>query len=425
MIYSINIHENKTVSIINNPQIGLNAYLILTKHLIIRLFTITFTRQNRYPFKTTICMKLLLFLLLTISTSALFSQKDTLSLLFMGDIMGHDTQINSARQADGSYDYTEVFEGLKPIIASTDVTIANLEVTLAGPPFKGYPQFSSPDALAVAAKEAGIDIFGTANNHSIDRGKKGLLRTLDVLDTLGIRHTGTFRSEAEKDSLSPFIIEQNGIKLAMLNYTYGTNGIPVPAPTAVNMINYDKIKKDIDKAKAANPDKIIMYIHWGKEYIHHPNKYQKDVAQFCFNNGVDYIIGSHPHVVQPSYWTKDSVNNSEQFICYSMGNLVSNQRTHPRDGGQMIRLVLVKENGTVKINEAGYLLTWVYPPRTKDEKHFYILPCSEYEDNEKHFISKSYFDKMQLFITSSRKLLKAENENVGEYVFKDGKWVLE
>jgi poly-gamma-glutamate synthesis protein (capsule biosynthesis protein) len=118
----------------------------------------------------------------------------TLSLLFMGDIMGHDSQIASALQADSSYDYNEVFAYLKNEISEVDVAIANLEVTLAGPPFKGYPQFSSPDALAVAAKKAGIDIFGTANNHSVDRGKSGLIRTIHILDSLERKPTGSFGS---------------------------------------------------------------------------------------------------------------------------------------------------------------------------------------------------------------------------------------
>ncbi|MDA3892582.1 MAG: CapA family protein [Salinivirgaceae bacterium] len=346
----------------------------------------------------------------------------TLSLLFMGDIMGHDTQIASALQTNSTYDYTEVFEYLKPVISEVDVAIANLEVTLAGPPFKGYPQFSSPDALAVAAKNAGIDIFGTANNHSIDRGKKGILRTLQVLDSLEIPHTGTFRNQEEKESTTPLLIEQNGFKLALVNYTYGTNGIPVPSPTIVNLNNHTALATDIKKAKAMNPDKVILFIHWGLEYQHEPNSKQTELAEFCFKQGADIIIGSHPHVVQKSKWLIDTTNNSEQFITYSMGNFVSNQRKRYTDGGQMIRLVLEKHNNEIRIKESGHYLTWVYTPIIEGKKHFHILPCAKYELQPDFFISPEHFDKMKIFIADSRNLLNTQNKKVREYIYYKGEW---
>lgn len=363
------------------------------------------------------------FLLSTITYTTLAQDStSTISLLFMGDIMGHDTQINSARQVDGSYDYSEVFSYLKDEISHVDFAIANLEVTLAGPPFKGYPQFSSPDNLAVAAQNAGIDIFGTANNHSVDRGKSGIIRTLDVLDSLNFKHTGTYRSIDEKAKNNPFLIEKYGFKIALINYTYGTNGIAVPSPTHVNLINYEALKADITAAKSSNPDKIIMYIHWGKEYQHEPNKYQNDVATFCYKNGVDYIIGSHPHVVQKSVWTKDSIDNKEQFITYSMGNFVSNQRKRYTDGGQMIKIILEKNGSEISIKESGYFLTWVYTPVIDGKKHFHILPCAKYELQPEHFITPEHFEKMKLFISDSRNLLNSQNVGVREYLYYDNSW---
>ncbi len=346
----------------------------------------------------------------------------TLSLLFMGDIMGHDTQIASALQPDNTYDYTEVFSYIKDEISSADVSIANLEVTLAGPPFKGYPQFSSPDALAVAVKQAGIDVLGTANNHCVDRGKKGLLRTIRVLDSLNIPHMGTYSSADEKNKNTPLIIEKKGFKLALLNYTYGTNGIPIPEPAVVNIIDYGAIKLDIEKAKAVHPDKIIMLIHWGTEYEHKPNKNQRDIAEFCFKNGVDYIIGSHPHVIQPSEWINDSTVQ-DRFITWSLGNFISNQRKQYTDGGQMIKLVLQKQNHKVNIIETGYFLTWVYTPIVNNKRHFYILPCAKYELDSTFFISPEHFNRMKLFISDSRNLLNTNNINVGEYIYYQQNWV--
>jgi poly-gamma-glutamate synthesis protein (capsule biosynthesis protein) len=339
----------------------------------------------------------------------------------MGDIMGHDSQIASALQADSSYDYNEVFAYLKNEISEVDVAIANLEVTLAGPPFKGYPQFSSPDALAVAAKKAGIDIFGTANNHSVDRGKSGLIRTIHVLDSLELKHTGTFVSLEEKEATSPLFIEQNGFKIALLNYTYGTNGIPVPSPTIVNLIDYASIKAEIDLAKSNNPDKIIMYIHWGTEYEHHPNKNQADIADFCFKNGVNYIIGNHPHVIQKSEWLQDSLKD-ERFITWSLGNFISNQRKQYTDGGQMIKLVLEKQNNEVIIKESGYLLTWVYTPTVDNKKHFHILPCAKFELQPDFFTLEEDFNKMKIFIGDSRNLLNTHNIAVREYIYYENSW---
>lgn len=371
-------------------------------------------------------MRFFTYLLALFTSSALLAQTsdttNTLSILFMGDIMGHDSQINSARQTDGTFDYSEVFTYLKEEISAVDVAIANLEVTLAGRPYKGYPQFSSPNALAIAAQNAGIDILGTANNHSCDRRKQGILRTITVLDSLHFKHTGTYRDKTERDTVSPLIIEKKGFKLALLNYTYGTNGIPVPQPTIVNIIDYQTIQAEIEKAKQQSPDKIIMFIHWGTEYQHQPNDKQKQIAQFCFDHGVDYIIGSHPHTIQKSQWQTDTTQ--DRFITYSLGNFVSNQRKRYTDGGQMIKLVLKKSNEKVKIIESGFFLTWVYTPVIQNKKHFHILPCAKYELQPDFFITPEHFDKMKLFISDSRNLLNTNNLNVREYLFYNNHWEL-
>src|SRR5690606_14556216 len=138
-------------------------------------------------------------------------------------IMGHDSQIASAFDAaTKTYDYASCLAYMKPYIESADIAFGNLEVTLAGPPYKGYPQFSSPDALAVALKEVGFDVLVTANNHSVDRGRQGIERTIRVLDSLGIPHTGTFPDEVSRLNEYPLILIKNGFTLALLNYTYGT-----------------------------------------------------------------------------------------------------------------------------------------------------------------------------------------------------------
>ncbi|MEO1049355.1 MAG: CapA family protein [Bacteroidota bacterium] len=347
--------------------------------------------------------------------------QDTLSfsLMFIGDIMQHSTQISSAyNPVEDDYDYNSCFQYVKPVIESADYTIANLELTLAGKPYAGYPQFSAPDNLAVALKNAGIDFLVTANNHSLDRRKKGLERTIDFLDSMQIPHTGTFKTQVEKDSTYPYMLEEKGFKLAILNYTYGTNGIRVTTPNVVNMINKEQIGKDIELAKSKKPDAIIVVMHWGKEYVNLPNESQKSLAKFCFEKGANAIIGAHPHVLQPIEFSKYEDPTKNKLVAYSLGNYVSNQRTRGRDGGMMVELKLKKtpNDGKTWIDDAGYHLTWVY--RTRDLlKDFYILPTSIHTNDTTLIKEKVDIDKMNLFIKDSRALLGKHNKNVGEYTY--------
>lgn len=359
-----------------------------------------------------------------------FSQTDTASgeirLLFIGDIMGHGPQITSAfDKTTNSYNYDSCFKYIKNEMSDADYTIANLEVTLAGEPYSGYPQFSSPDELAVACKNAGVDVLVTANNHSCDRGGKGIVRTIKVLDSLNIIHTGTFKDSSDLLLNHPLIIEQDCFRLAILNYTYGTNGIPFPEPTIVNLIDKEVIKKDLEIAKEKNVDKIIVFTHWGNEYESNAGKWQIDMGNFMFENGADIIIGAHPHVLQKMVWEKqiDSIGK-ENLIVYSLGNYVSNQRDRKKDGGAMFKLTLQKQEGKTFIKEAGHILTWVYTPIENGAKKYYVLPCAKYENQSDFFDSETSYNQMKIFISDSRKLFSEQNKNIGEYVYENEKWVL-
>ncbi|MCA1741906.1 MAG: CapA family protein, partial [Bacteroidales bacterium] len=295
-----------------------------------------------------------------------------LTLLFAGDIMGHDGQIAAAlNDSTGKYEYDSVFKYISPVISAADVAIGNLEVTLGGAPYKGYPAFSSPDALAVACRNAGFDILVTANNHSADRGTKGLVRTIRVLDSLGIAHTGTWVSGEARDSLSPLMICHDSIRLALLAYTYGTNGIIVPPPATVSYIDTVRAAADIRKSFDAGADRTITFIHWGTEYDTLPDKNQKKTAAALLRSGADIVIGSHPHVLQPMTAEPDSCSIKNPVV-WSMGNFVSNQRTRRRDGGAMIRLDLASRGDTTVITDAGYILTWVYTPTEEGKRRFYV-----------------------------------------------------
>jgi len=346
-----------------------------------------------------------------------------LTLLFTGDIMGHDGQIAAARNdSTGTWSYDTVFSHIAPLIASVDVAIGNLEVTLGGAPYKGYPAFSSPDALAAACRDAGFDILVTANNHAADRGAKGIVRTIRVLDSLGIRHTGTWVSSEARDSLSPLMICTETMRVALLSYTYGTNGIVVPPPAIVSYIDTLKAADDIRRSADLGADQTIVFIHWGTEYDTLPDRQQKKTAAALLKSGTDIIIGSHPHVLQPMIAETDSSGIKEPVV-WSMGNFVSNQRTRRRDGGAMIRLDLKVRGDSVVISDAGYVLTWVYSPMEEGKRRFYILPCADFENRPEFFQSPSQYYDMMVFIRDARRLLDSQNTGFSEMTLSEGNWI--
>lgn len=359
-------------------------------------------------------LRLVFFFLAVLAGLSSRAQDTTrLSLLFAGDVMGHDSQIASAYDpTTKTYDYSSCFQYIQPYIESADLAIANLEVTLAGPPYKGYPQFSSPDQLAVTLRNIGFDALVTANNHSVDRGKKGIVRTIDILDSLRIPHTGTFKDSAERAQNYPLILYKHGFSIALLNYTYGTNGIPVRKPNIVNMLDTALIRQDLQQARAANADVTIVFTHWGNEYERLPSKAQKALTDFCFRHGADLVIGAHPHVIQPMEWRKDS----NHFVVYSLGNFVSGQRKQYTDGGSMAYLELEKvvfssDSSQMRITNAGYHLQWVY--RTPDaKKDYYIIPGRE--ANHKLVRDAASKAAFATFLNDSRTLSKKHNINVPE-----------
>lgn len=321
--------------------------------------------------------------------------------------MGHDSQIASAlATGEAGYDYRPCFQFLKPYFMDADLVIGNLEVTLAGPPYKGYPQFSSPDELADALREAGFDILVNANNHALDRRLGGLERTLEQLDQRGILHTGTFANPAQRSTYYPLVVEKNGIRLALLNYTYGTNGLKVPPPAMVNRIDTAQIRLDLLKASTAQPDFILVTIHWGNEYQRTENRTQRELAGFLFHHGADAIIGSHPHVVQP-------IRGEEKgnLVVYSLGNFISNQRNRYRDGGITFELELVKGAEGIRIENHAYLPVWVYKPITKQGALFTLVPAAaDPEALQPYSLSAEDRNKMNQFLTDTRANLGGQKE---------------
>jgi len=359
-----------------------------------------------------------IFFLLLLSFHLRVLAQDTtkLSLLFVGDIMQHDSNIAAAyNSSTAEYDYSACFEYVSSIVKSADLAIGNLELTLAGKPFKGYPQFSAPDELAYELKQTGFDILVTANNHSVDRGRKGIARTIDVLDTLSILHTGTFKDSLSRATTYPLLIEKNGFRLSLLNYTYGTNGIPVPRPSIVNLIDTVQIKIDLAKAKDQKTDAIIVFMHWGDEYQSLPNKTQKKLTELCFREGAKLVIGAHPHVLQPMEWRKEK----DQFVVYSLGNFISGQRPRYRDGGAMVWIDLKKINrdsvSLTSISNASYELEWVQKSNDA-KKDFVMLPFRYFEADTSFITDKLLRNAFDVFASDARSLYAKNNLNVQEKI---------
>ena len=326
----------------------------------------------------------------------------TLRIIFAGDIMGHDSQIQAALiDSSGEYDYSECFQYLEPYLAGADIAVGNLEVTLAGPPFKGYPQFSSPDALADALMDAGFHVLVNANNHALDRGKQGLERTREVLHEKGMILTGSFVSGKQRQLTYPLMLEKNGILLALLNYNYVNNSLEADTPNIVNYIDTLQIARDLQKASLAEPDFLIACLHWGREYERNEHSDQQVLADFMFRNGVDAIIGSHPHVVQPVNYEMSGSSYS-RLVVYSLGNFISNQRDRYRDGGILFGLELSKSEET-RISHLDYLPFWVHKPLEGDRHVFRLIPGENPDDVlEQIRFSDEEFKKYREFCEDTR-----------------------
>lgn len=302
-----------------------------------------------------------------------WDERPRMRIVFAGDIMGHDSQIEAAKvDSEDTYDYTGCFRHIKPYLKQADIAIGNLEVTHGGPPYKGYPRFSSPDELTDALLDAGFNVMVNANNHALDRGREGLERTVRVLDEKGMILTGSFGSPDERELEYPLLLEKNGILLALLNYTYGTNSLVADTPNIVNYIDTMIIRQDIRKVRLVEPDFIIACVHWGKEYQREENPTQQSLAGFLFQQGVDAIIGSHPHVVQPIRFQKFG-RNYYRPVVYSLGNFISNQRDRYRNGGILVGLELEKSDET-RITALDYLPVYVHKPIRNGKVTFELVP---------------------------------------------------
>lgn len=319
-------------------------------------------------------MRIVRSLLLLLLPMCIYGQGKQVTLLFVGDLMQHQAQIDASLRADGTHDYSHCFSLVKERIRRADIAIGNLEVTLGGKPYHGYPRFSAPDEYLYALKDAGFDILATANNHSLDRRRHGLERTLDLIDSVGLSAAGTYRNDHDRTLRYPLMIEKNGIRIALLCGTYGTNGITTTPPNIVNSLSREELATDISTARAMKPDAIIAIVHWGNEYQQQPTAEQRDLARWLISQGVDHIIGSHPHVIQPIEQVPHTDYPTHHAIAYSLGNYVSNMSITHGDVGLVVELTIEKIGPTTRLKHLTQHLVWTERASLSARKDFRIIP---------------------------------------------------
>ena len=350
---------------------------------------------------------IIMFALPNITVAQIFTTPiQQIDLLFAGDIMQHETQLNMARMESGEYSFSYCFRHISPLVKEADISVANLETTIGKSGYSGYPSFCAPDSFLHAIKDAGFKVLLFANNHCMDKGKRGALHTLDMLDSLKITHCGVYRNEKERAERYPLIIEEKGMRVAILNYTYSTNGREIPAPMVVNIIDKEVIARDIQAAREMRPDAIIACMHWGDEYISLPPQRIKELSNWLIEQGVNHIIGNHPHVVQPIEIRESGNTPDRHVVAYSTGNLVSNMSLRKTDGGIIIAMKLRKILNYTRPLDVRYLLTWIAPKVSNGKRDFTIYPAATTEIEDWDFAEQ----KRRLFINDSRSLFEKHNK---------------
>ena len=356
----------------------------------------------------------------TDKNKSLQSEDITFTLATTGDIMCHNTNFQDAyNSSTKSYDFSYYFTDIKQYLQEADITVGNLETTLAGAKrgYSGYPTFNTPEILAKNLKAAGFNLVTTANNHCMDKGYSGIESTIDFLDKADLAHTGTFKSK--KDQETVLIKNVKGVNIAFLSFTYGTNGIPIPKDKsyAVNLIDKNLIKSQIELAKNENPDLICVSMHWGIEYQTKANKEQEKLADFLFENGVDIILGNHSHVPQQMEKRTiklDDGTTKDGFVIYSLGNFMANQNKQYTNDSAILKLQITKHKDQEKItiDKATYTPTYMYKNASKSTKKFKILDINseikKYESKASGAVSKSLYNTLVKERKNIKRIIGAE-----------------
>jgi len=322
--------------------------------------------------------------------------RDTLTICVLGDFMMHSGQISNAATDDSSHDFSPCLRYVSDIISSADIAIANMEFTLAGEPYSGYPQFSAPDSYAECIAEAGVDVFLAANNHIFDKGAEGAERTLKqyagLEDKYGIRYTGLAADETDREATTPLILTSKGVSIAIVNMTYGTN---LGSGDHWPKTNYEGQRSLISNAlkKASTADFTLALPHWGEEYVLEHCRKQEEYALWLAENGADMIIGTHPHVVQDTQII-DCQGGRQVHVAYSLGNALSNMSAANTQLGLIAWIRIIKEeSGLITVLPPEFDYIWCSRPGGFNDRYT-ILPVKDFLGREDLWKGRFDYDKM-------------------------------
>lgn len=318
-----------------------------------------------------------------------------IEIISVGDIFIHESVLKSVYQKENkTYNFYPCFEEVESYLKKADIVTCWFGGVLdTVGPYTGYPCFKTPKNLAEVSEKVGFKItFRT--NHTLDYGEKGLKTTTHILKKYNLIQIGAYDNEEESKNI--YVFEKDNIRISFLSYTYGTNGIPIPKPWMVNLIDLEKIKRDVEKAKRIS-DFVIVALHFGNEYERYPNKEQKRIVREVIKFGADMIIGSHPHVIQPVELVE--IDNKKVFVAYSLGNFFCGQRKRYTDTGIMLKYIIDKRDNKVFLKEISYIPCWIAKYKEGEKYKFKILPIKKflklYKEGKIKYLTKENILRME------------------------------
>lgn len=312
------------------------------------------------------------------------NENSKVTLLATGDNLIHNTLIAAGEQADGTLNYDSLYANIKPEIERFDISIIDQETVLGGSEFEysGYPVFNTPWEVGEAAIRAGFDVFNCATNHTMDMGWGGIENELEFFSNhkeavaLGVN-----ANEENRNKITYY--EKNGITFALLNYTYGTNGIPLPddKPWCVNLLDKEAVTKDLKEARE-HADFVIVFPHWGTEYSFEVSDYQEEYTKLFSDMGVDLVIGCHPHVIEPVKWVTNESTGKKMLVYYSLGNFISHQIDLENLLGGMAEVTIEKRDGKTEITSAKFVPVVCHYNRDENGRFaFNVYKLGDYNDD--------------------------------------------
>lgn len=382
---------------------GLIVFVLLIYGLISLIASVFFSSDENVDNKTTTA-----------------NEQTVVSFMGVGDNLIHDTVYKDALQEDGTYDFTDMYANFSEDLKNTDIKFINQETVLGGVDLglSGYPTFNSPTEIAKNLESVGFNLVNLASNHCLDRMEQGIANELAAFDETNIVHDGVYNTQEEFDTIPTFT--KNGITFSFLAYTYGTNGIQPTYTYNVSYFDDAQIQSDVQRAKEIS-DVVIVSAHWGDENTFEPNDFQKHYAQLFADCGVDVVIGTHPHTIQPVEWIEGSEGN--KMLCvYSLGNFIGGMLTTDNAIGGEIKFDFIKKGKNISIENVEWIPTIIHfegdqANIMEERSNYQAYKVSQYTDKlaKKHVLNNYEGNVVSLEYIDSKTREVISAEFLGEY----------